>query len=176
MPWWDTFGKSLRLHVSANIGVRAYSAMAHVPRFETGAPGARGSVKLSTDAHPVTTYVICKPAKHRLSRRILYLSCWNTLNVCIKFAYLASKRSRAALNLKHEDAFQIASDSLAKIARAGKNDPFQRTKIQNVVPKGKSSIRLARKPNDISSDFVPAHWASLSRRTSNHHRITACGI
>jgi len=56
-----------------------------------------------------------------------------------------SKWSRAAaLNLKHEDAFQIAGDSLAKIARAGKNDPFQRTKIQNVVPKGKSGIRLAR--------------------------------
>ena len=46
-------------------------------------------MKLSTDAHSVTTYVIYNPAKHRPSRKTHYLSCWNALNVYIKFAYLA---------------------------------------------------------------------------------------
>ena len=46
-------------------------------------------MKLSTDAHPVTTYVIYNSTKRISLRRILYFSCWNALNVFIKFAFPA---------------------------------------------------------------------------------------
>lgn len=48
-----------------------------------------------------------------------------------------SKKSRAALNLKHEDAFQIAGDSLAKIALEGKYWPFSEDKDSKRGPKRK---------------------------------------